>query len=144
MRASCSAHQETPGLKVSGRSKDILPRSCDARRSDGRRNGGDLVDVVGNAGRSTASAPGLNRAGEREGLLLATRAIKMPVQCGHRCLIPLTGSNERENPRRAISFAERSSAHQARGGLIRHAGELQMSRETCIDEWVFTESEHSS
>ena len=87
MRASCSAHQETPRLKVSGRSKGILPRSCDARRSDGRRNGGDLVVNVGNAGRSTASAPGLNRAGEREGLLLTTRAIKMSVRFGHRCMI---------------------------------------------------------
>ena len=144
MRASCSAHQETPGLKVSGRSKDILPQSCDARRSDGRRNGGDFVVNVGNAGRRTASASGLNRAGEREGLLLATRAIKWPVQCGYRCMIPLTESNERENHRRAISFAERSSARQARGGPSRYAGALQMSRERCIDEWVFTESEHSS
>ena len=73
MRASCSTHQETPGLKVSGRSKDILPPSCDARRSDGRRNGGDLVVDVGNASRSTASAPELHHTGEREGLLLATR-----------------------------------------------------------------------
>jgi len=50
----------------------------------------------------------------------------------------------RENPCRAISFAERSSAHQARGGPSRHAGALQMSRGRCIDEWVFTESERSS
>jgi len=144
MRASCSAHHETPGLEISGRSMDILPRSCDARRSDGRRNGGDLVGNVGNAGRSTASAPALHRAGERQELLLATRANERPVQCGHRCMNPSSGSNERENPRRAISFAERSSAHQARGGPSRHAEALQMSRERCIDEYVFNESEHSS
>ena len=121
-----------------------MSQSCDARRSDGQRNGGDPVAVVGNAGRSTASAPGPHRAGEREGLLLATRAVERPVQCGHRCMVPSTGSNERESPHRATSFAERSLAHQARGGPSRHAGALQMSRERCIDEWVFTESEHSS
>ena len=122
----------------------VLPRSCDARRSDGRRNGGDLVVDVVNAGRSTAFAPGLHHAGETEGLLLAIRAIERPVLCGHRCMVPSTGTNERENPRRATSFAERSSAHQAHSGPSRHAGALHMSRERCIDEWVFTESEHSS
>jgi len=54
MRASCSAHRETPGWKFSGRSTD----RCAPRRFDGRRNGGDLGDEVRNAGRGTASAAG--------------------------------------------------------------------------------------
>ncbi|KAJ1469668.1 hypothetical protein T484DRAFT_1981775 [Baffinella frigidus] len=62
MRASCSAHRETPGLKLSARSTDNLPRRYAPWRFDGRRNGGDLGDETRNAGRGTTASSGLRRA----------------------------------------------------------------------------------